>query len=90
MSTTLSDPLVAGDPVHGEDAAATDGITSRSEQAITAFIVALPFLALAFGIVWFWGDSHARQVCSERAAATGSPRPPTTAQVENENWYMPR
>jgi stearoyl-CoA desaturase (Delta-9 desaturase) len=56
MSTTLSAPLVAGDPVQGEDAAATDGMTSRGEQAITAFIVAMPFLALAFGIVWFWGE----------------------------------
>ena len=31
-------------------------MTSHSEQAITVLIVAVPFLALAFGIVWFWGE----------------------------------
>jgi stearoyl-CoA desaturase (delta-9 desaturase) len=44
-------------------ALATQGMTSRSEQLITAVLVAIPFLALVFGIVWYWGEGlHVRDV----------------------------
>ena len=36
---------------------------SLGEQAVTAFFVAAPLLALVFGIVWYWGEGvHLRDV----------------------------
>jgi stearoyl-CoA desaturase (delta-9 desaturase) len=36
---------------------------SRSEQVITATIVAIPFLVLVFGVIWFWGEGvHLRDL----------------------------
>ena len=36
---------------------------SLGEQAVTAFFVATPLLALVFGIVWYWGEGvHLRDV----------------------------
>lgn len=58
MSTTLPAAAshVVDEPITRDDASATDGTTSRGEQAITAFVVGIPFLVLVFGIVWFWGE----------------------------------
>ena len=41
----------------------TEGMTNRVEQAITAFIVGVPFVVLVFGVVWFWGEGiHLRDI----------------------------
>ena len=41
----------------------TDGVTSRGEQVITAFIVGAPLAVLVFGIIWFWGEGvHLRDI----------------------------
>lgn len=43
--------------------AGTVGMTTRSEQVITAVIVGLPLAAFVFGVVWFWGEGvHLRDV----------------------------
>lgn len=41
----------------------TEGMTTRAEQVITAAIVAVPFLVLVFGVIWFWGEGiHMRDL----------------------------
>ena len=46
-----------------ESTLSTEGMTNRVEQAITAFIVGVPFVVLVFGVVWFWGEGiHLRDV----------------------------
>ena len=38
-------------------------MTSRGEQLITGIVVAIPFLALVFGVVWYWGEGiHLRDL----------------------------
>ena len=64
------DALAAPSPVDahrpggiGEEVSETEGMTTRSEQLITALIVATPFLVLVFGVIWFWGEGiHLRDV----------------------------
>lgn len=69
MSANVLADLPAVDtdpPPTAEDASATDETEekmSRGEQVITAFIVAVPFLVLVFGVMWFWGEGvHARDI----------------------------
>lgn len=64
MSTdaTLSRPPVARDAPRAAPPG-TEGMTSGVEKAITSFIVAIPFLVLVFGVVWFWGEGvHLRDL----------------------------
>ncbi len=55
---------VLAPPAEQTAASTADETTmSRGERWITAFIVGTPVLALAFGIVWFWGEGvHLRDV----------------------------
>ncbi len=66
MSLDVLDRTTSFDaPVADPDEAppGTDGMTTRVEQAITAVIVAVPFLVLVFGVIWFWGEGvHLRDV----------------------------
>ena len=42
---------------------ATETTMSRGERWITALIVGTPVLALAFGMVWFWGRGCSCAMC---------------------------
>ena len=65
MSLVTSDtpPEAQRAPTPACPAPSTDGVTSRGEQLMTLFVVAVPLLVLAFGAVWFWGEGvHLRDV----------------------------
>ena len=58
VDALVASPLVDADRSGGVGGGTSDteGMTSRSEQWITAFIVGTPFLVLVFGVIWFWGE----------------------------------